>query len=406
MAEIEYIDGKKSNGLSYNFREINKIYKSLKCPKGYYNPIYLPFDKAKYFNIMSVRATGKTTNILLWCMCVRKWYEDKYGFDTPAPAFGYIRQTIDMIMPKNIKDMFSVIIDNKYVQKLTNDTYNSIIYKNRAFYYALVDDKGDVVEIDNQYICFCFALNRRLEYKSSFNNPKLDFCIYDEYISERYVQNEFIDFIDLLATIFRERKSPLIFMLANNIDRHSPYFRELGISEQIKLMDFGDSKIITSEMGTKVYVELLGLEPSKQKQKKELTQLFYGFSNPKLSIITGQMTWAVNNYQHIPSDLEEDVHEICGNRYILFNDELVRLRLVTSEKYGRMVLVTPATRTHDDSIIYTIDDLQNKRYRYGFGYSNLDKLFYKAYTRNQFYYAHNDVGGIVENFIKAASKAR
>lgn len=404
MQEIQYIDEEEKNGIVYDFKAINKIYKSLKCPKGYYNPTLLPFERAKYFNLLSIRATGKTTNILLWIMCARKWYIEKYGTETQPPAGGYIRQNIEMIMPKNIKHMFSVIIQRGYVEKLTNGQYNSIIYKNRAFYYCKVDEKGDIEEIENNYFFFCFAINKSDDYKSTFNDPKLDFVVFDEYLSTRYTPNEFIYFIDLLATIFRERKSPLIFMLANNIDRNSPYFRELGIMQQVKLMQFGDSKIITSELGTKVYVELVGLEEQKKKQKQELTSLFYGFTNPKLSIVTGQLTWAVNNYQHIPNDLEEDILEVIGNRYILYNDELIRLRYVISPKYGKMVLITPATRFYDDSIIYTIGELMNKNYRFGLGFSNVDKLFYQAYKRNQFYYATNDVGNMVENFLKEACK--
>lgn len=401
--DIKYIEGIKENGIEYDFKAINKLYKSLKCPEGYYNPTQLPFNKAKYFNLISIRSTGKTTNILLWAMCLRKWFENTYGRSSGLPALGYIRENLDMIMPKNIRDMYSVIVDCGYVEKLTDGKYNSIRYENRCFWYVKLDENGDVVEKDNEYITFCFALNKIADYKSTFNNNKMDIVCWDEYISKNRVQNIFDDFLDLIKTIFRDRISPIIFMLSNNLDKRSDVFKDMLIYNDIKFMDFGDAKLIKTEGGTNVYLEIIGLDPKKRKVKERVNRMFYAFNSPRIASITGSMTWNMESFQKIPKDID-DFSELLGNRYIFYRDEILRLRIGTTEKYGTMVLVTPATQTYDDSVIYTVSDLLDKRYRFGLGYSKLDKIFYTTYKRNQWYYAHNDAGNLADHFLQLASK--
>ena len=68
----EFIDGKQSNGLKYEFSLIRKEFKKLKIPGDFYNPSKCPFEKCKWFVNLSDRSTGKTTTWLLFGMVMNK----------------------------------------------------------------------------------------------------------------------------------------------------------------------------------------------------------------------------------------------------------------------------------------------------------------------------------------------
>ena len=116
----EYIDGKETNGLKYDFTLIRKEVKKLKIPQEFYNPIKCPFEKCKWFVNLSDRSTGKTTNWILLGMIMNKLY---------GTTIQYIRQTNDMITPRNSKNLFDTILSCGYVEKITEGEYNTIVYK-------------------------------------------------------------------------------------------------------------------------------------------------------------------------------------------------------------------------------------------------------------------------------------
>ena len=100
------------------------------------------------------------------------------------------------------------------------------------------------------------SIDKHLDYKSVYNCPTGDIIIFDEFIGNYYYRNEFVNFNDLLKTIIRERQSPIIVMLANVIEKNSQYFNELEIYDNIQRLHQGENEIITSERGTKIYVEI------------------------------------------------------------------------------------------------------------------------------------------------------
>ena len=105
----------------------------------------------------------------------------------------------------------------------------------------------------------------------------------------------------------------------------------------------------------------------------------------------------MNYVQHIPNN---DYEIVSRNHYIKYSTSLLRLTIVKIDNIGLGVYVTKSTTLYDDSIVYTHDDVIDYRYRYGFGHTKLDKLIWNLYKMNRFYYSTNDVGNIVENYIK------
>lgn len=390
IGKLEYIGNDINNGIKIDYKKVNEYYKKLKCPPEFYNPTKTPFDKCKWVVNMSERNTGKTTNWILWGMCAN-WL---YGVEIQ-----YLRQNEESIAPKNIRDIFRPILLNGYVGKVTAGKYNSITYKARRWYYCNTDETGEVVEIAPDYFMIDLVVSKSIDYKSSYNSPKGDLVIFDEFIGNYYLPNEFIMLCDLLKTIFRERQSPIVVLLANTVNKQSTYFHELSIYDKIQNMKLGDSLLVTTPKGTNIYVEII--TRGKYIGKRSIVnKLFYGFNNPLLASITGD-GWSVYNYPHI-TDIEASL--VFRNYYISHNNKYINLELYTSGSLGMFVKVHESTKIYDDSIIYTINNITSRNERYKYGYTRIDSILWSLYTRNKWYYSTNDVGDVVHDFVSQAKK--
>ena len=389
---IEYIDGNPLNGVIYDFKFLRKEYTKLKCPSDVYNPTHLPFDACKWFVILSERARGKTTNILLFGMLIF-WHYNR--------GICYLRSNEPMITPKNSKDLFSNIISWGYVEKITDGEYNTIIYKSRRWYFANVDENGEITKQMPDAFCIMLSIDKNEEYKSVLET-KNDFIVFDEFIERFYYPQQFVMLCDLIKTISRERLSPMIFCLANNIDKNSPYFSEWGITEEIDRIDRGESEIVTTVFGTKLYIEMLGeLAPKANKKREAINRLFYGFSNPKLASITGLSSWATLNYPHTPDNFKI----IQRNHYLTYNDKLIAIEICQTENDDNIFInCHPATKTYDDSIIYSIEFSTDRNARYMQGHTKIDKYIWEKYERNLFTFSDNSVGALVDRFYEICKK--
>ena len=389
--KVEYINDNMLDGIDYDFNLIRKEYKKLGCPKTVYNPCHLPFENAKWLITLSERARGKTTNLLLFGMCIYKLY---------GTGICYLRSSEHMIAPKVSKDMFSNIISWGYVDKLTDGKYNTITYKSRRWYYAKVDDEGKIVEQDQNPFCLMLSIDKNEDYKSVLET-KNDFIIFDEFIERNYYMLQFVMLCDLIKTIGRERKSPVICLCANTIDIQSPYFTELQIRDRIQNMVQGENELITTPKGTRVYFEILGKKVEKaDKKQKELNRLFYGFDNPKLASITGASTWAIDNYPHPPKEFRT----VERRRYIYYNDKYISLDICESEEGKIFINCHLATKIYEDSIIYSLDFSLDKLHRYGRGKTKKDKWVFDKYDNNLFTYSDNSIGSLVEKYMMNINK--
>lgn len=376
------------------FDKIIREYNKLKCPSDVYNPTRLPLKRNKYFVLVSERSVGKTTNVLLFAMCAHK---------VAGVQVQYIRQHTDMITPKTSRQLFDTILRYDYVSKLTGGKWSSVTYWAAGWYYCNIDQNGKVTERDEKPFMFCLGLNRSEDYKSVYNAPTGNIVIFDEFISRYYRQDEFIEFCDVVKTIIRDRQEPIIFMLGNTLDRYNHYFAELELLPVSTSMPAGEHTEIITAKGTPIYFEIITRE--KTPERLTFNKLFFGFKNKKLGSITGE-DWAITPVQHI-DDKDADQREIIHKAiYLSIENQLIQLELAYSQKYGTHILAHAAKKTYPDSRIYSIDMMQDSRYRYRFGYDSLDKLIWSLYNRKKFYYANNLIGVLVDKYATYAIKAK
>lgn len=398
--KIKYIENDPKKGILYDWDFIRKEYKKLKVPKEYYYPLKVNWRNAGYCVAMSDRARGKTSEVLLLGQIMHKHY---------GTVIHYIRQDEKTITPYAMKDLFATLTECGYIEKLTDGKYNSVYYYGHKWYYCTLDEDGKRVETAPDPFMICMHLGESDRRKSSYNCPRGDLIIFDEFVQlSGYGYSDFIRFSDLVSTIFRKRLCGCIYMLSNTIDLTSPWFDELCIRDDINIMQQGESRYIESPLGTRVFVEIM--TGDKTQQTEHVNKRYFGFLNPKLSAITGKGTWATEAYQHIPpaytidtktgEKTEREIHVLYNKLFLRQSGKLLKLQLVKDEK-GLCVYVMPATRIYDDSYILTHGDITNDHEIFAFGArGTMLESIWKLYKHNRFYYATNSDGALLYAYVK------
>lgn len=385
---MKFIENQEKYGLIYDLKKISKLYNKLKIPTEFDFVDFGRIEENKYIIDMSERTLGKTTNYLLLGLCFNKLYGTKIA---------YIRTTEDMIKKTYVEKMLETINtynNGYYIKILTDNQYNGTYYHNKALYYARYDDGVLIDKSDNAFMLF-LSCDRHEIVKSTLNEPLLDFIIYDEFISKYYTYNSCFMFMDLLSTIIRKRKSPIIFMLANNLNINSPWFEELTIQKDIRHIKKGQTINITTEQGTKFSVRLMS--NTKLEEKKEHNKLFFGLNNPKLNSITGQGDWSVEQVQHIYKDME---YKLINKPFFIRNtiNEFIRFQFAIYQN-RLIMIVNRATKILDNDIVFTLKSIDefNNCY-FGFGSKKLENKIRSLINTNSIYYSTNEVGADFLNY--------
>ena len=371
---------------------IRKEWKKLKMPKDVaYDPFHIPFaakdrNRCGYYMMISKRGVGKTTSMILLGLILFKLY---------GVRIQYIRQTSDMLAPKFSQELMSTILSCGYIKTLTEGRWNAAYYHANRWVFAKQDEDGHIIEKTNIHFMYTLSIDQSFTYKSNYNAPDGDFIIFDEFIGKRYTPNEFIYFLDILSTIIRKRSGSIICMLSNAIDEYSEYFDEFEIYDEIRKMKKGDCRICTSSGGTRVYVELIDHH---DKNSARLNKEFFGFKNPRLYAITGAGEWNVPVCKHY--DTEDETAELIDRtHYIQMGYNLACIELWESEKYGLFCRVHKAPRVYDDSIIYTMDMIEDSRFRKSRGWSKVDAFLWGLLRHDKWHYANNSMKNFVDKYV-------
>ena len=392
---IKYINNNPSYGIQYDWKKITKRCKKLGIypdDPTIWNPLSVPIASDTWHVIMSIRSKGKTTNSLLLGL-VMYWM---YG--TVAI---YVGQNKDQIRPKNTESLYNIIRTYNYVDLITGGRWNDIkLYTGGKWYLINTDDAGNIIEKDNTACCEQLAVSEHEIYKSKRNFPTGDLIIFDEFLAKAYYPNEFLDLCDLLSTVIRDRQNVKLFLLSNTINKHHTYFNELDIYDEVQALEAGHSFQHETYNGTRLYCTII--DPSVTERKKIFNRMYFGFKNPGLGAITGETTWSESNYPHCINS--EKTKTLIHNIYIYYNKKLVNLEVVTND-VGLCINAHWAKRTYDDSIIYTINPMYDRRYRYRLGdptSSRIDKIINNLFKSNKVYYSTNDVGSFVSSYLQEA----
>lgn len=392
---IKFIENNRELGRVYDYKKVNKVFKGLGIPKPYDRPLTsYGYDKSWTHVLLSKRNEGKTTNTILYGLCMRKCYD---GF-----TIAYIRQNEKMTTLQNTRSLFSVILECDYVTKLFGEKYNTVVYKSRAWYLANQDDKGEILDTDLTPFMVMLSCDKSDAYKSATNLPTCDLIIYDEFIPMRgYTPaDEFIWFNDIIKTLLRKRISAHIFLLANNVDLEHKYFDELGIYESVQSLKEGEHSIYyTDVFQTPVYVEWVCNDTSQRKEenKRQIFQ-YFGYRNKKLGSIRGG-GWSIKEFPRIKI-LKND-YKVIKNRYLQVNDtRFLKIDIYKRDKLLFALVHDTTPPTKEDAIVYTKDFNIDYRFRRGFGFTKLDNYIWQLLGKGKVFFSSNGVGSAFENYVK------
>lgn len=367
---------KEKDNKAINWNTIHTTYKKLvgeENYKKYANPFCHDIKNNRWFIDLSERDTGKTTNTLLLALIVYI----KYGY-----SYAYIRSDTQQLTVSKLQNLYNVITDNDYINKLTNGQYNDIFYDRIKKVWYLVNN--ETLDKDDNICCYGLSVHAYDEYKSTLNLPKCEIFIFDEFINQYCGRDDFIKLCHLMSTVFRHRKNnPRVFLLANTLTKYHFFFSELGIQKIVKYIKLDEVKEIITDKGTHVSVRLI--KNNNNEVKKQVNSLLYGFNNPLLNSITGG-EWDIENYPHLERELA-DITEYLEKNIIVVNflDEYYSIdnimingmcyayvHNITKEKYnGKIFMLCEYPYDNRIPLEYIIDKLNYlQRYKLVFFQDN------------------------------------
>lgn len=382
---------KQKNDIDYSAAV--KLYKSLNCPDTTLDILgeVLPYESA-WNIILSIRARGKTTNMLLWGMCLNWCY---------GVQIQYIRQREYQITPKQCGSLFDVIRQYHYIEKITNGRYNSVYYRGHKWVYQNIDDEGNLVERAETPFCCTLSIDKHNDYKSVYNAPLGDIIIVDEFLTTTgYLDDEFYQLNDLLSTIIRERDTAHIYLLGNLVDEFSPYFDELCLNDVIHDMTYGEHKKLKSD-GTTMHVCMMPQITHIQREK--INNKYFSWLNPKINAITGKRgLWAVRQFPKPP----KGKYTLFNRHYYFKNDKYLCCELRRDDQTGIYYLfmyIDDYGYDQEKHILYTITSSvgYSRMIRHALGYNSMyDKLIKQLINAHRDFYKDNTAGALFESYLR------
>lgn len=355
--------------------------------KKYYNLKKILSYNADYNLIIGERSNGKTYGVLKHC--IEEYTKNKN-------RFVYIRRWKEDIIGKRGEVIFTALIQNNEILKLTNGKYTNAILQGGKFYFANYDDKLKKFILSSDYFCHLVSLSD-MEHDKSLSFSGVTNIVFDEFLTRRYyLKDEFMLFMNVLSTIIRDRKDVKIFMLGNTVNKYCPYFTELGLNidnlkqGSIDIYHYGDSELT------------LAIEycDDGNKQKKDSNK-YFAFNNPRLNMIKSG-AWELDIYPHLPANYKIKDDEIIFNFFVLFADKIIQGDII--QKDGDILLFfhykTTEIKDTKNSLIYTLNNTVSINYRKNLlkGIGKLENKINLLFALNKVFYQSNEIGEIIHNY--------
>lgn len=350
----------------------------------YYSLKNILSRNAKYNIIFGERSNGKTYS-------VKEYAIEKYI--KTGEQLGIVRRWNDDFTGKRGSQMFDDICENGLVEKLTDGVWTGIYYYGSRWYLCRYEDGKRIVSED--VFAFGFAITG-MQHDKSVSFPRITTILFDEFIAKTgYLPDEFVLTMNVFSTIIRNRTNVTIFMLGNTVNKYCPYFAEMGL-KHIKQMKPGDIDVYRyGESGLTVAVEYTN--PTKGGKPSDI---YFAFDNPKLSMITGG-EWELDIYPHCPVKFLP--REILFTYFIIFDGDILQCEVVQHEDLS-FTFIHPKTselKNPDEDLIYSqeFNPRPNWKRKITRPQSRLEERIAEYYRKDKIFYADNETGEIVRNYL-------
>lgn len=356
-------------------------------------PKYYSLDKilksnSTYNMIIGERSNGKTYSVLKHG--VEKYVED-------GGQLAIIRRWKEDIRGQRANDMFTSLVTNDEIIKISKGEFTGVTYYSGKFYLCTYDEEtGKPIYNDKDCLGYVFALSDT-EHNKSISYPNVQTIIFDEFLTRGYyLPDEFMLFMNTISTIVRQRTTPKIFMLGNTVNKFSPYFKEMGLNNitgmkqgEIDIYNYGDS-------GLSVSVEYCDtIKNSKP------NNFYFAFNNPKLKMIT-EGKWELDIYPHLP--VKYTPKNVYLTYFIIFNGQIYQCEVieVDGEMFTYIHEKTTPIKKPDEDLIYTLEHSHKLNYcrsvlKPTTKIGNSIKWFF---VNDKVFYQNNNVGDSISNYLK------
>lgn len=356
--------------------------------------------KCQYNIIMGERSNGKTYAAL---------NEIIYNAGQKHEDGALIRRWDTDFKGKNGQSMFSAHVANGEISKATNGKWSGVAYSSYRWYFCNKDpdNVNKIIKAESPF-CYAFSLNS-VEHDKSTAYPDITTVVFDEFMTRgRYLDDEFVLFMNTLSTIIRYRSNVTIYMLGNTVNKYSPYFSEMGLYKvnemqpgDIDVYQYGNSKL-------KVAVEFCG--DKKVRKNKKPSDIYFSFNNPRLNMITGSGSiWEIAVYPHKPVEfLRKDVVFMY---FIKYQDVVLQCEIIMKDKYNFTFVhpkTTPLKHPDKDFIFDTeASPLFNysRKINQGMNKSKIITKILSYYNNDKVFFSDNETGEIMRNYLNWCKKS-
>lgn len=340
---------------------------------------------AQYNVIFGERSNGKTYAVL------------KYGlerFIENGEQLAIVRRWRDDFVGKRGATMFDSIVSNGEITKMTNGEWNGIYYWAGRWFLCRIDETGKR-ETHEKPFAFGFSISS-MEHDKSTSYPDITTICFDEFLTRTaYLPDEFVLFMNVISTIVRHRTNVKIFMLGNTVNKYCPYFSEMGL-KHVREMHAGDIDVYKYG-NSDLIVAVEYTMPNKRGKKSDL---YFAFDNPKLQMITGG-AWEIDIYPHCP--VKYKPNEILFTYFIEFAGDLLQCEIVHHDDlmFTFIHRKTTELKNPENDLIFTPDfsARPNIRRKITKPSTALEKRIAHFFITDKIFYADNEIGEIVRNYL-------
>lgn len=369
-------------------------------------------QEVKYYSLEKIKKYGAQYNVIFGKRSNGKTYatlaDGLRRYKEDGKEIAYIRRWDDDLRGKRGNTLFEPLVANGLISDATGGEYDDVYYYGRSWYFCRWEESGGQrtrVKADKPF-CYGFALNT-MEHDKSSSYPRVSTIIFDECLTRgMYLADEFIIFMNVISTIARTRDDIVIYMVGNSVNKYCPYFAEMGLknvkTQQIGTIDlyrYGDSEL-------KVAVEYVPASTG----STENGNILFAFNNPKLQMITTG-TWEIDIYPHL--EFTYKPHNVIYQYFIHFDGETLHCEVIrgayddkgNERKNIRFTYIHEKTsdiKDPDNDVIFSPHVDARPNY-----YTNLlapvdprTRKIAEYFKKEKVFYQNNEVGEIVNNYLK------
>lgn len=355
-------------------------------------------EKNKFYSLKNILSKNATYNIIIGERSNGKTYSIlKYGLEQFLNNRGQIaivRRWKEDITGRRASDIFTALISDGTVSKLSNGEYEGIYYYAGKFYLCTYDDKGKSIYNDYDCLGYCFALSDT-EHNKSVSYPNITTIMFDEFLTKHlYLTDEFILFMNTISTIVRQRDNVKIFMAGNTVNKFCPYFQEMGLKHiskmkqgDIDVYKYGDSKLIVA------------VEYCTSISKAKKSNFYFAFDNPKLQMIT-KGKWELDIYPHLPVKYKK--RNVLFEFFVVFDTSTIHGEIIQINNDIMLYFHDKTTPIKENSIVYSLEENLSMYYNSNIYKPNFDggtKIIWLL-EHNKAFYQNNEIGNIISNYLK------